>query len=169
MVDFVNSGEEILEAFKTYYQTAELSAVTDPNIVFNLRAKLDMPGHYDDVEVKRVVEVELNPNAKQSDLVAAITPVADRLLKLYKLEQEALKAATTKGDEAAMKAAQEALEALLLFKSDIGAFQRAYMFLSQIFDYGNTDIEARPSSSSVSCRSWSSVASGTVLTSRKSP
>ena len=33
------------------------------------------------------VEVELNPKAKQSDLVAALEPVADRLLKRYKAAQ----------------------------------------------------------------------------------
>ena len=43
----------ILDAFRTYYETAELADVTDPNIVFNLRAKLDASGHYDDFEVDR--------------------------------------------------------------------------------------------------------------------
>ena len=42
------------------------------------------PGHYDDFEVDRVVAVELNPNAKQGDLVAALEPVVDRLLKRFK-------------------------------------------------------------------------------------
>ena len=32
---------------------------------------------------------------------------------------------------------------LVLFKGDMGAFNRLYSFLSQIFDYGNTDIEKR--------------------------
>ena len=32
---------------------------------------------------------------------------------------------------------------MLLFKSDMRAFQRLYTFLSQIFDYGNTAIEKR--------------------------
>ena len=32
---------------------------------------------------------------------------------------------------------------MLLFKTDMGAFQRLYTFLSQIFDYGNTAIEKR--------------------------
>ena len=43
----------------------------------------------------------------------------------------------------AAQAAQDELEALLLFKNDIGAFQRMYSFLSQMFDYGNTAIEKR--------------------------
>jgi hypothetical protein len=35
------------------------------------------------------------------------------------------------------------LNALILFKTDMGAFIRLYTFLSQIFDYGNTAIEKR--------------------------
>ena len=61
VLDFVNDPEDVLAAFKTYYTTAELSATTDPNLVFNLRAKLDAAGHYDDFEVDRVVAVELKP------------------------------------------------------------------------------------------------------------
>ncbi len=41
VVDFVNDPEEILSAFKMYYATAELANVTDPHLVFDLRAKLD--------------------------------------------------------------------------------------------------------------------------------
>ena len=74
VLDFVNSAEDILKAFKTYYETAELEAVTDPNLVYNLRAKLDATGHYDDFEVDRVAAVEVDPKAKQGDLVAAIEP-----------------------------------------------------------------------------------------------
>ncbi len=63
-----------LEAFKTYHATAELTDVTDPHLVYNLRAKLDAARHYDDFEIDRVVAVELKPNAKQSELVDAVKP-----------------------------------------------------------------------------------------------
>jgi type I restriction enzyme R subunit len=66
VVDFVNEPADILKAFKTYYTTAELAATTDPNLVFDLRAKLDAQGVYDDNEVDRVVRVELDPKAKQA-------------------------------------------------------------------------------------------------------
>jgi type I restriction enzyme R subunit len=75
--------------------------------------------------------------------VAAISPVADRLLKVYRAAQEHLKAAREDGDDKTAKDAQDTLSALLLFKNDMGAFLRLYSFLSQIFDYGNTAIEAR--------------------------
>ena len=104
---------------------------------------LDAAGHYDDFEVDRVVAVVMKQDARQSELVAALEPVRDRVLKRYKAAQEALKVAKAKQDEVAAKAAQDELNALLLFKSDLGAFIRLYTFLSQIFDYGNTAIEKR--------------------------
>ncbi len=143
IVDFVNNSDEVLAAFKTYYETAEMSAATDPHLVLNLRAKLDAAGHYDSPEVDRVVEVELDPKAKQSELVNALEPVLDRILRRYKASQEALKSAREKDDGAAAQSAQDELNALILFKADMGAYVRLYTFLSQIFDYGNTEIEKR--------------------------
>ena len=134
VLDFVNDAEEILAAFQTYYATAQLSGTTDPNLVYDLRAKLDGAGCYDDFEVERVVTVELDPASKQSDLIQALEPVTDRLMKRFKAAQAAFKAAKTAKDE---------LDALSLFKRDLGTFLRLYTFLSQIFDYGNTAIEKR--------------------------
>jgi type I restriction enzyme R subunit len=143
VLDFVNSEGEILQAFRTYYTTAELPSVTDPNLVFDLRAKLDATVFYDDHEVDRVVAVELNPKSKQGDLVAALEPVVDRLMKRYKAAQERFRAAIDTKDAAAAQKAQDELNALILFKRDMGAFLRMYSFLSQIFDYGSTAIEKR--------------------------
>lgn len=143
VLDFVNDTVQVLAAFKTYHTTAELSATTDPNLVYNLRSKLDAAGHYDDFEVERVVMVELNPNTKQSELISAIDPVQDRIVKRYKAAQVALQVALTKKDEQAAKESKDVLDALVLFKADLGAYLRLYTFLSQIFDYGNTDIEKR--------------------------
>lgn len=143
VLDFVNSSEEILSAFRTYYDTAELEGVTDPNLVLDLKGKLDASGHYDDFEVERVAAVEMNPRAKQSDLIAAIEPVADRLLKRYKAAQERLRSARERNDDDGAADAQDEINALVLFKNDMAAYQRAYSFLSQIFDYGSSAIEKR--------------------------
>jgi type I restriction enzyme R subunit len=147
ILDFANQPEEVLAAFQTYYETAQLAGVTEPELIFDLRAKLDSAGHYDDFEVDRVALIELNPKATQGQLVAAIEPVADRLLKRFKAAKAALEAATTAHtDDAsgpAVQAAKDELDALLLFKRDLGTFVRVYAFLSQMFDYGNTAIEKR--------------------------
>jgi type I restriction enzyme R subunit len=146
ILDFVNDPEEVLAAFKAYYETAELSGVTDPNLVYDLRGKLDASGHYDDFEVERVVLVELNPKATQAMLVAAIEPVADRLLKRFKAARQALldaEASGAKPDGKTAQAAKDDMNTLTLFKRDLGTFLRVYAFLSQVFDYGNTAIEKR--------------------------
>jgi type I restriction enzyme, R subunit len=143
ILDFVNVPEEVLEAFKTYYATATLTGVTDPNLVYDLRAKLDAAGYYDDSEVERVVAVEMKPDAAQYELNAALEPVADRLLKRYQAARKAWKDAQALKDTKTMQEAQDEMNALQLFKSDLGTFMRVYTFLSQIFDYGNTAIEKR--------------------------
>ncbi|NOU95629.1 type I restriction endonuclease subunit R [Paenibacillus sp. LMG 31456] len=143
ILDFVNDPAEILAAFKQYYNTAELSGVTDPHLVYDLRAKLDATGNYDDNEVERVVLVEMNPKASQSELSAALEPVADRLLKRYKAAKNLLLIAKSKQDTKGEQEAQNEINALILFKRNLGAFLRVYAFLSQIFDYGNTAIEKR--------------------------
>lgn len=143
VLDFANSADEVLKAFSSYYGTAELESVTDPNIIFDLRAKLDAAGCYDDYEVNRVAKVLMNPASKQSDLVGAMGPVADRLLKRFSAAQAAKRVALDTHDDKTVKAASDEMEALLLFKNDIGAFVRLYTFLAQIFDYQNTEIEKR--------------------------
>jgi type I restriction enzyme R subunit len=143
ILDFVNDGEDILKAFQTYYETAALEDVTDPNLIYNLRAKLDATGYYDEPEVERVAAVELNPKSTQGDLVRALEPVADRLLRRFKAAQERRLQALQTPDAHAAEEAQSEIEALQLFKRDMLSFGRAYTFLSQIFDYGNTALEKR--------------------------
>jgi type I restriction enzyme R subunit len=143
ILDFLNEADEVLEEFRKYYATATLEDVTDPNLVYNMRAKLDSAGHYDEFEVDRVAAVELNPASKQGDLVRALEPVADRLVRQFKAASDRWKAAQQANDEAAVEAAHTEMETLILFKRDMGSFLHAYTFLSQIFDYGNTGLEKR--------------------------
>lgn len=143
ILDFVNSSEEVLAAFRTYFETAELESATDPNLIFDLRAKLDAAGHYDDFDVERVVKVELDPKATQGQLISALEPVADRILKAFNGARQALTTATASGNAQGEADARDHMGALELFKSDMGAYLRLYSFLSQIIDYGNTDVEKR--------------------------
>lgn len=100
-------------------------------------------GHYDDHEVDRVVRADLDPRGSHAGLSAAIAPVADRLLKAYAAAQGARRAALETDREQEAEDALDRMNALLLFRNDMGTFVRIYSFLSQIFDYGNTAIEAR--------------------------
>ncbi|MCA9296744.1 MAG: hypothetical protein KC983_09500, partial [Phycisphaerales bacterium] len=143
VLDFRNEPGDILDAFKTYYETATLSDVTDPYLVVDLRTKLDATGYYDEHEIDRVVNVVTNPNSKQRDLEAAIVPVADRLLNQYADAKAEHAAAVERGDSKVEQKAKDQMDALQLFKSDVTQYQRVYTFMSQIFDYANTDFEKR--------------------------
>lgn len=64
-----------------------------------------------------------------------------RLLTAFAEAQQAFQA---DGDDAKKaKVAKDTMDSLSLFKNDLAAYVRVYGFLSQIFDYGNTDIEKR--------------------------
>lgn len=139
VVDFVNEPEEILTAFKQYYATAELADVSDPNVVLDLRNKLDAMGLYDRFEVERVAKVAVNPKATQGDLDAAIGPVSNRLLTRFRQAQQAWRAGAD--GTKAREAAKAEMDVLLLFKRDLGSYVRLYEFLGQMFDYGNTEFE----------------------------
>lgn len=139
VVDFVNEPEEVLGAFRQYHTTAQLADVSDPNVVLDLRSKLDALGFYDRFEVERVAKVAMTPGATPGDLDAALGQVSSRLLTRFKHAQQAVRGGTD-GSKAS-DAAKDEMEALLLFKRDLGSYVRAYEFLGQMFDYGNTDFE----------------------------
>ncbi|HNG81432.1 MAG TPA: DEAD/DEAH box helicase family protein, partial [Burkholderiaceae bacterium] len=65
VLDFVNDPADILAAFRTYYETAALTATTDPERIYDLRARLDASGCYDEAEVERVARVAIDPAATQ--------------------------------------------------------------------------------------------------------
>ena len=143
VVDFANEPNDILNAFKAYYQTAELAEATDPNLILSLKAKLDSQNHYDEFEVDRVVKVLLSPGSKQSELIGALEPIAQRLMHAFKEARLAKRNAEDAGEPDGINKAKDELDALTLFRSDLGTYVRFYTFLCQIFDYGNTTLEKR--------------------------
>ena len=143
VVDFANEPNDILNAFKAYYETAELAEATDPNLILSLKAKLDSQNHYDEFEVDRVVKVLLAPGSKQSELIGALEPIAQRLMHAFKEARLAKRNAEDAGEPDGINKAKDELDALTLFRSDLGTYVRFYTFLCQIFDYGNTTLEKR--------------------------
>ena len=125
VLDFVDQADEVLAAFRVYHKEAELSGVTDPDLVTRLAERLGAAGAWDAYEVDRVVKALTGGKAaKQGDLLAAIKPVAERLKTRYA------------GAEAVAEK-----EALLGLRSDAAAYVKAYAFLSQLYDYGDPELE----------------------------
>lgn len=131
VLDFANEAEEILESFKPYYRKAELSGVSDPNLIHDLQSKLDAEKIYESSEVDSFVVTYLNKKGTQAKLQASIAPAVERFSKRLKAAKEA------------QPKDSEEIDRLTMFRKDVGSFVRAYDFLSQIVDYADTDLEKR--------------------------
>ena len=126
VLDFVNEPNDILTAFQPYYRDAYLDTATDPNLVHDLRTKLDTAGLYTPAEVEACATAWLGQSGNNA-AIAAVGPAAERFKSAYLT-------ALTQSD----KAEQDRLD---LFRKDVGTYVRVYDFLSQILDYGDTYLE----------------------------
>lgn len=127
VLDFVNDPEDVLSDFRPYYKAAELTEVTDPNIIHSLRSKLDSAGIYDDEDVEHTIAVWFA--GKHGELSGSIAHVKDRFNEFYDVALE-------EGDS-------EEVDRLDRFRKDLTTFVNAYDFLSQIINYGQTALEKR--------------------------
>lgn len=130
VLDFVNEPLDVLDAFKDYYRKAELTALTDPNIIYDLVTKLDASGIYTMSEVERAFDAALaggtNVNSKVS---AATAPAVDRFQKRW--------------FNAVTDADKDEQDELRLFKADAGQFVKFYDFISQARNLEDTDLPRR--------------------------
>ena len=124
VLDFINDREEIREAFKAYYEGAEMGEEVEPARMYQIKAELDASGIYLAEEVHRFCEVYFKPKQRQSALDhqimnAALDPGVSRFSVL---QQE-------KEDEAE------------LWRGKLQAFRNLYGFLSQVIPYQDSDLE----------------------------
>ncbi|MBI1292238.1 type I restriction endonuclease subunit R [bacterium] len=124
VLDFVNEREEIREAFKTYYEGAEMGEEVDPARMYQLKAELDATGIYLLEEVERFCAIYFKPRQKQSAadhqaLNATLDPAVSRFTAIQE------------SDEAQ---AEE-------WRGKAMAFKNLYGFLSQVIPYQDTDLE----------------------------
>ena len=81
VLDFVNEAEEIKEAFKPYYQTAEIDEPTDPNMIYRLHSELQGYQYFWTQEVEAFATAFYDPKRKPQDqgkLYAATDPAVER-------------------------------------------------------------------------------------------
>lgn len=124
VLDFVNERDEIREAFKTYFEGAEVGEDVDPARMYEIKSELDAEGIYVVADLDRFSAVYFKPRQRQSPndhqlMNAALDPCVAR----FKETQE------EKPDEAE------------LWRGKLMAFCSLYGFLSQIIPYQDTDLE----------------------------
>ncbi|MFD4420264.1 type I restriction endonuclease subunit R [Agromyces sp. NPDC058484] len=127
VLDFVNDPDEIRDAFLTYYLEAHVETATDPNLVHRLATKLAQERIYTPADVERYAEAWWTPNQSHAALAAAVTPARDEFLNRWA--------------DAAEQHDSQALDELRTFRKDCGSYVRLYDFMSQVIDYGTSDLE----------------------------
>ncbi|MBZ5636919.1 MAG: DEAD/DEAH box helicase family protein [Acidobacteriia bacterium] len=124
VLDFVNDRDEIREAFKTYYEGAEMGAEVDPSRLYQIKGELDATGVYLAEEVARFCDVYFKPKQKQSVLDhQAMNAALDPAVSRFTVRQA--------DDET------EAEE----WRGKLQAFRNLYGFLSQVIPYQDSDLE----------------------------
>lgn len=156
MLDFVNEAEDVRAAFEPYYNTAELTDVSDPDIVFDLQRKLDEARIYEWHEVESFHRAFLDPKATNSTLSYYTSPAVERFSKRYRdvladlrRWQVEKRRAEESGDRDGRQRAEhepaeagERRDALDMFRRDLQGFYRTYEFLAQIVDYDDRELES---------------------------
>ena len=155
VLDFFNDPDDILAAFQPYYQTAELTDVSDPQLVFELFEKLRAGGIFLWNEVEQFCTAFFTKNKSNAAISNICKPAVERWKLRYTSAIDAYVQAkviferTKKtGDivlitnaENSFKACKQEKDKLDIFKKDLGSFVRFYEFMSQIVDYDDKDLE----------------------------
>jgi len=124
VLDFVNDRDEIREAFKTYYEGAEIGEEVDPARLYAIKSELDAAGIYLDEEIARFCDVYFKPKQKQSAL-----------------DHQAMNAALDPAVSRFKGRSEETPDDAELWRGKLQAFQNLYGFLSQVIPYQDSDLE----------------------------
>jgi len=155
VLDFFNEPDDILEAFQPYYQTTELADVSDPDLIFDLKEKLDGSGIYTLHEVNQFCDAFLIKSKSNAAISNICKPAVERWQKRYNHAIQAYREAkdmfervekfgdpvATANAENSLKECTKAKDELAIFKKDLGTFVRFYEFMSQIVDYDDKALE----------------------------
>lgn len=117
VLDFVNTTDEIKEAFQPYYTTTVLSEATNPNILHDLERDVRVFKFFSDFEVNGFVE-EFFGGATPDKLNHIIDGVVERILSENLTEEE-----------------------LESFKSVVADYIKKYAFISQIVTFEDPQLE----------------------------
>lgn len=122
VLDFVNDTEEIYNSFKPYYEVTEIEKATDPNLLYDLKNKIEEKQIIWQTEIENFCKVYYKNSNRlsvkdHSQLNSYIDPAVDRFKGIEKEEE--------KED----------------FKNSLQSFTRLYSFLSQIMPFKDIELE----------------------------
>ena len=118
VLDFVNDWETIRASFSSYYEVTEIDAVTDPNVIYDLKERLDSFYVYDQTDVNAVANTyysEQDSDKVQPKIEGRLAPAVD---KWTALEDNSKKT----------------------FKALLKKFLRSYSFITQMCKLGDKEL-----------------------------
>lgn len=164
ILDFVNDPDTVVNAFRKYDSGARLSEAQDPNVVYSIKKRLNQADiytledftKYRDAQYKAISEAIEGKDSYRKRLYNAVDLPADRWLSQYRAHTAAyatwanvLEKAQHDGDTDTIKQAnnriqeeQKERDRLVTFRKLLKRYCSAYMFLSQVIDLGEPDLEA---------------------------
>ncbi|MEQ9104889.1 MAG: type I restriction endonuclease [Rhodothermales bacterium] len=117
VIDFANEAEDIQKAFADYFETTILTEGTDPNLIYDVEARLEEHGVYERAEIEQVAGYVFGKKRVDSSKVYAVVGKAVARYKM--LEDEEQKA----------------------FKSQLSEYIRLYSFLAQVMPFKDISLE----------------------------
>jgi len=118
VVDFANDWDTIRASFSNYYEATELDAATDPDVIYDLAARLDGYHVYERAEIEAVAEIYFNepdPDKVSSRVEGKLAPAVDRWMAL---------------DDTPKRE----------FKAILRKFLRSYSFITQMVALGDREL-----------------------------
>jgi len=119
VLDFVNTAEDMKKSFEPYYESTILEQETDPNVVYDIKNKLDDFHVYHQNEVDMFAEVYYRRNVEgmQAQLSSWLKPGLDRFKAIGQVERK---------DE---------------FRALLNSFVRIYSFITQVCRMFDKDMQ----------------------------
>ena len=156
VIDFANEAKEILAAFKTFYRDAQVADIQDPNIVYDIKQRLDGMFIYEAAEIEAFGEAIVDRNVTHQKLYSLTQPATDRFNGKLKTLNDAIdqwekawEAAHDNGDEKGMEYADvqradycRARDELMIFSESLTKFVRTYEYIAQLVEFGDPVLEA---------------------------
>ena len=120
ILDFQNTIEEIQDAFRPYYETTAVEAMSDPNQVFDLESRLFKFGYLDRDEIERFSQTYFKGHLHTADRA-----------RLEGLVREAVARFKVDDDDGRQEE----------FRQLLKSFNRFYAFIAQVIRLEDTDLE----------------------------
>ena len=165
IIDFVNKPEVVKAAFLRYDEGAVIEDVQDPNVVYDLKDKLDELDIYNKQDLEQFKQAKFNTqilltkDRYNQERALALYRATDKPTNTFNQRLQVLKEEVKRWEYAYQQAvnlgdkngqnqaelsrieADSNLKTLLQFKGNLAKFSRIYSYIAQLIDFNDSELE----------------------------